>query len=785
MAEAFLNVLLENLNSLVQRRIGLLLGIDKEIQKFTSTLSTISAVLEDAEEKQLTDRSIKNWLQKLTDVSFQLDDVLDDCEKEAFRLGYEEEKKKWNQKVRSSLSCFNPMNVLFRYKIANKMKEIGDRLDQIASERMNFHLRETVGERREKFGLRERRQTGSIVTEPHVYGREEDKEKIVGFLLNDERNCEDLSIYSIVGLGGMGKTTLAQLAFNDERVDKHFEVKMWVCVSEDFDVKRLVKAIIESATKTGCEALDMDPLQRRLQDILKRKRFLLVLDDVWNEDQEQWDKLKYVLACGSNGASIVVTTRLKKVASFMGTVPMHYLSGLSEYDCWLLFKQRAFANQREELPNLVKIGKEIVRKCKGVPLAAKALGGLMRFKTEEHEWLSVMQSEFWNLPQDESSILPALRLSYFNLPIEQRRCFAYCAVFPKDYKIGKERLIHLWMANGLISSKRGLDAEDIGDEILDELYWRSFIQDIVKDSFDDISSFRMHDLVHDLAQSIVEDECRIVEVDDNTHLINLSKRVRHLTLSTSREKIIDIPCAESLRTFMVLSDGTFYGDYNLKFSSLRAFDAKYIWLSTPLPALLSNLKHLRNLKHLCNLKHLRYLNLSNSDIEILPGSVCSLNHLLTLDLSFCYSLHKLPKRISHLKSLRHLYIHGCRKLSHMPPHIGRLTCLKTLTAFIVNQRKGCHLDELHRLNIGGFLRINNLEEVGSPMEAISTNLSAKRNLKELELAWSTNENESQDKAEQVLEALAPSPNLKSLSILNYNGIHFPYWFSDEILGNLV
>ncbi|PON63317.1 NB-ARC domain containing protein, partial [Parasponia andersonii] len=276
----------------------------------------------------------------------------------------------------------------------------------------------------------------------------------------------------------MGKTTLAQLVFNDERVDKHFQLKMWVCVSEDFDVLRLIKAIIESGTGRSCEALEMDPLQKCLRDMVKGKRFLLVLDDVWNEDQEQWDKLKYVLACGSYGASIVVTTRLKRVASFMGTVPMHQLSCLSEDDCWSLFKQRAFGNQTEERPNLVMIGKEIVKKCKGVPLAAKPLGGLMCFKNEENEWLSVMHSALWNLPEDNGSILPALRLSYLHLPVEQRRCFAYCAIFPKDYAIEKEKLIHLWVANGLISSKRGLEIEDIGGEIFNELCWRSFFQDV-------------------------------------------------------------------------------------------------------------------------------------------------------------------------------------------------------------------------------------------------------------------------------------------------------------------
>ncbi|XP_048320317.2 putative disease resistance protein RGA3 [Ziziphus jujuba] len=429
MAEALLTVTFENLNSLIQKGFGLVWGVNKEMEKLSSILSTMCAVLEDAEERQLRDRAIKNWLQKLkdaADAADELDDILDECSMEASLLEYKRQSSISTQKVRASFfSCFNPKNTLFRFRIAKRMEDVSDRLDAIASERMKFHLREVVQERH--LQVRDKRQTASIVDEKHVYGREGDKDKIVEFLVDNSRSSKDLSVYPIVGMGGMGKTTLAQLVYYDAGVSRHFEIKIWVCVSEDFDVKRLIKTIIESASGNACDALDMDPLQKRLQKMLERKKFLIVLDDVWNEDQEQWEALRNVVACGLNGSSIVVTTRLKKVALIMGTVPMHQLSVLSEDDCWLLFKQRAFGNESEERQNLGKIGKEIVKKCKGNPLAAKALGSLMR---EENEWLFVMESELWNLPQEETSILPALRLSYFHLPTELQHCFAYCSIFP-------------------------------------------------------------------------------------------------------------------------------------------------------------------------------------------------------------------------------------------------------------------------------------------------------------------------------------------------------------------
>ncbi|XP_062075956.1 putative disease resistance protein RGA3 [Humulus lupulus] len=771
MADALLNVVFENLNSLVQKEFGLLCGVNKEMEKLSSTLSTIRAVLADAEEKQSSDRAIKNWLHKLSDAAHVLDDVLDDCGMETSRLEYVRQNSRWEQKVCSFfLFHFDPMNSLFRRKIAKKMKEVGDRLDEIANERNKFHLNELIGNQRQIQA--NRHQTGSIVTQPQVYGRE-DKEKIVEFLVNETIKCRDIVVYPIVGMGGIGKTTLAQLIFNDARVSGNFELKLWVCVVQDFDLKRLMKAIIECSSGSTCEVLDMDPLQRRLQDMLRGKKFLLVLDDVWNEEQEQWDILKHVLACGSNGSSVLVTTRLKKVASIMGTIQMHHLSGLSEEDCWLLFKQRAFSIETEPQPKLVKIGKYIVRKCGGVPLAAKALGGLMRFKSEENEWISVMESELWNLSEDENSLLPALRLSYFNLPIEQRRCFAFCALFPKDSRIIKDRIIHLWMANGFISTKGEVEVEEIGNHIFNELHWRSFFEDYKKDYFG-TWSFKMHNLVHDLAHSVMEDELHFMKLHHDSP-ITLPKRLRYLTCAYSHRPLNKIPSSQSLRTLMLLSMDCHTVNFNcdLNFPSLRAIDVEYFTI-TSISSLIKTTKHLR------------YLNLSYTDIRILPKSICNLQNLQTLHLIGCSFLQKLPKNLSCLRSLRHLNMFGCVQLSELPCNIGRLTCLRTLSMFIVGRRRGCHLEELQGLNLGGDLEIKGLEKVISPKDAEKANIIEKRNINKLCLYWGTEAYELKVNAvDEVLEALEPSPTLTILEIKNYKGVGFPHWLSNGILENVV
>ncbi|CDP21440.1 unnamed protein product, partial [Coffea canephora] len=443
-----------------------------DMQKLSRLLSTIKAVLEDAEQKQFIEKAIQLWFKELNVVACEIDDVLDDYAAEASRV-----------------------------KIGTRMKDILEKFNAIADERKDLGLSD---QKRGSY-FNASRETGSTVNEPEVLGRDEEKEQIVRILTKEkDRVDQNVSVLPIVGVGGLGKTTLAQLIFSDKCITEHFELKLWVWVSEDFDVKRIIKVLIESVEKTSIGDLALNILQGKLQELLRGKRYLIVLDDVWNENPREWEKMKSVLQCGSRGSSIVVTTRKQKVAEIMRTLETHYLSSLSEDRCWALFKQQAFDCQEKE-ERLEAVGKEIVKKCGGVPLAAKALGAFLRFKSEA-EWNSVKCSELWNLPEDETDILPALRLSYLNLPVELRGCFAYCAVFPKGYEIEKEEVKHLWMANGLITSNGTMEVEDVGDAVLTELHNRSLFQAVEKEVFArrSVPAFKMHDLVHNLAQSVME-----------------------------------------------------------------------------------------------------------------------------------------------------------------------------------------------------------------------------------------------------------------------------------------
>ncbi|KAF2319550.1 hypothetical protein GH714_016946 [Hevea brasiliensis] len=183
-----------------------------------------------------------------------------------------------------------------------------------------------------------------------VIGRDSDKKAIVELLVASNSE-ENVSVLSIVGIGGLGKTTLAQLIFNDERIKNYFELKIWVCVSDPFDVKMIVRKILESATGTKSEDLELEALKSQLGNIMYSKRYLLVLDDVWNENREKWDNLKKLLEGGSSGTKILVTTRSERVAQISSTVKPYVLKALSPSESWSLFLQVALKGQEPKDSN--------------------------------------------------------------------------------------------------------------------------------------------------------------------------------------------------------------------------------------------------------------------------------------------------------------------------------------------------------------------------------------------------------------------------------------------------
>jgi hypothetical protein len=784
MADAILSALastiMGNLNSPILQELGLAGGLTTELENLKRTFRTIQAVLQDAEEKQWKSEPIKVWLSDLKDAAYVVDDVLDEFAIEAQRHRLQKDLK---NRLRSFFSLdHNPL--VFRLKMAHKLKNVREKLDAIANEKNKFNLTPRVGDT--TADTYDWRLTSSLVNESEIYGRGKEKEELVNFLLT---NADNLPIYAILGMGGLGKTTLVQLVFNEESVKQQFSLRIWVCVSTDFDLRRLTRAIIESIDGAPCGLQELDPLQRCLQQKLNGKKFLLVLDDVWDDYGDRWNKLKEVLRCGAKGSAVIVTTRIEMVALRMATAFVKHMGRLSEEYSWQLFQQLAFGMRRkEERARLEAIGESIVKKCGGVPLAIKALGNLMRLKESEDQWIAVKESEIWDLREEANEILPGLRLSYTNLSPHLKQCFAFCAIFPKDEVMRREELIALWMANGFISCRREMDLHVMGIEIFNELVGRSFLQEVHDDGFGNVTC-KMHDLMHDLAQSIAAQECYTTEGDGE---LEIPKTARHVAFYyQSVASSYEVLKVLSLRS-LLLRNGALWNGWG-KFPGRKHRALR-----------LRNVRVEKLPKSICDLKHLRYLDVSGSKFKTLPESITSLQNLQTLDLSSCRELIQLPKGMKHMRNLVYLDIRGCYSLRFMPVGMRQLICLRKLTLFIVGGENGRGISELEGLNnLAGELSITDLVNVKNLKDAKSANLKFKTALLSLTLSWHGNgyylfnprsfvppqqrKSVIRVNNEEVLEGLQPHSNLKKLRICGYGGSIFPNWMMNlnMTLPNLV
>ncbi|XP_030510319.2 putative disease resistance RPP13-like protein 1 [Cannabis sativa] len=575
-------------------------------------------------------------------------------------------------------------------------------------------------------------------------------------------------------MGGIGKTTLAQSVYYDVTVEEHFALKVWVTVSDDFDVLKITKLILEKITGERCETKELHQIQKDLKDALAGKKFLFVHDDVWNENYELWDLLKSSFQSGGQGSKIIVTTRNEDVALKMKTrdVQTYKLKNMSDDECWKLFREHAFDNVGSKeviLSELQEIGRHIVKKCKGLPLAVKSMAGLLRSMSTPDQWRHVQQSDMWELPNSHNiEIIPALWLSYRFLPPYLKPCFSYLSIFPKDYKFGevdREKLILIWMAEGLIQPQKGKRIEDVGKDYLNALITRSFFQRNTRN----LSLF-MHDLMHDLAMYVSGQCCYIY--DSRKDLDKPSSKTRHLSYMKDLKDTIEfdnIARVKYLRTLLALPLSTSYRICQTRFiGEILVSDGGCL---RELSLSESDIEELPN--SIGNLKHLRYLDLCATKVKELPASVCVLYNLETLLLNRCYKLTQLPTNMSKLINLRHLMIRKT-PLKEMPPRICNMMNLQTLSDFVLCENDGCRIKELGKLesNLHGSLKISGLqyvEEVGDVWEG---ELKKKKNLSELILRWDGKADDS-IKEREVLNALQPHENLKKLKIRGYNGTKLP------------
>ncbi|XP_022138078.1 putative disease resistance protein RGA3 [Momordica charantia] len=746
---------------LAAEQLSLAWGFKPELSKFRSSLLLAEAILRDVDRTKSDRESVKIWVARLQDLALEAEIVLDELSYENLRrqldvIGHSK------NRVRDFFSISNP--VIFRLKMARKIRTITQILNEIKADASAVGIVKFGGGKwGDPLDNGQIPETDSFLDEFEVIGRGGDIAKIVNILV-DGTNHETISVIPILGMGGLGKTTVAKAVFNHELVKAQFDETIWVSVTATFDDKKILRAILESLTNFPSGLDSMDAILRRLQKELEGKKYFLVLDDVWNEDVKLWNNLKSHLLKITNsvGNKVLMTTRSEEAGKIMKTFPIYHLEKLSDDECWSIFKERASANGLPLTPELEIIKNVLAEQFGGIPLVANVLGGAVQFKTRRETWLmSTLETLIMNPLQTENDVLSILRLSVDHLPnASLKQCFAYFSNFPRGFNFEKEQLIQFWMAEGFIQPSdqvRTETMEDIGEKYFNILLARSLFQDIVKDENGKITHCKMHHLLHDLACSV--SKCEALS-SDHIGLVDDVPQIRQLSL-IGCEQSVNLPPRKSMQKLRSLFlDRDVFRHKIINFKRLQILDMSRC--------------EIHNLPNsIGRLKHLRYLDVSNNMTKELPNSIVKLYKLQTLRLGFFHG--EAPKKFRKLISLRHFYVDVKRPtIRHMPSYLGRLVDLQSLPFFVVGTESGSHIEELGYLrNLRGKLKLYNLELVRNKEEAMKAELGKREKVYKLKLVWSDEREVNDNHDIAVLEGLQPHRNLQYLTVESFMGERFP------------
>ncbi|KAM3195554.1 hypothetical protein ACQJBY_071598 [Aegilops geniculata] len=634
------------------------------------------------------------------------------------------------------------------------------------------------------------RETADNRTETDMVQREEEND-IIQLITASAPTRQEPLVLPIVGDGGVGKTTLARQVYNDQTVKDKFEMMIWIYVSSNFDEVKITQGILQQIP--GCEyepSTNLNVLQSSIKKHLTGK-FLIVLDDMWEESQGRWDKLLAPLRRTGKRGVVLVTTRKLSVANVTGrsNAPIN-LDGMKEEMFWPFFKTCIFGDKSYRgNRKLLNIGKEIATKLKGNPLAAKSVGALLGKNQNEHAWRNILDGDEWKVRHETDDIIPALMLSYNHLDNHLQQFFSYCALFPKGYKFDKEQLIRMWIALGFVTHDK-LKLEAAGSSSFDELVYRSFFQ---KEG----QYFILHDLMHDVAQEVSSLKCLTIagpdpqETSQSVHLIrhvgiwtemvyNEGSMERSETFEEKLEKIQDGDILKSLESFMLV--GAYDENFSAKFAKtlekLQYVRLLRLSMHFNVDALLSSVTKFIHLRYL----ELRY---TSQERKPLPEAICKLYHLLLLDIMHWSGLDDLPKAMSNLVCLRYLLVPGSGSLHSRISRVGQMKFLQELSEFRVQEEKGFEISQLGSLSeIRGSLSILDLDNVKTKQKASEARIKDKKHLRTLSLSWgSASARGSAAVQKEVIEGLKPHDRLAHLHIINYAGAS-PSWIAMKGLESL-
>ncbi|CAM0874213.1 unnamed protein product [Alopecurus aequalis] len=599
--------------------------------------------------------------------------------------------------------------------------------------------------------------TSRSLDEEDLVEVDENREKLEQWLAGDEL---ERSVIVLHGMGGLGKTTLAANVYRKER--ENFDCHSWVSISQTYSREDVLRNLImelfndKASVPSNIETMDIASLEETLKNFLERRKYLIMLDDVWTP--EAFDDFAGVVIRNNKGSRVVITTRESNVARLASHGYVLTLKPLSKDGSWELFRKMAFPKDTNyDCPaELRELAHGLVSKCKGIPLAIVSIGRLLFVRDKTKDELKRIRDQLdWELINNPSleHVRNILYLSYIYLPTYLKSCFLYCSLFPEDYLLKRKKLIRLWVAEGFIKGRGESTMEEVAEGYLEELVHRNLLQINERNSSGRMKSFRMHDIVRELAVDLCHRECFGVVHEENKYRESLDESdARRLVIHKLKKDIYpSVSGVHRVRSIIAL-------DINIPSSTLLPLIAEKSRYMSVLE--LSGLPIEKVPDAIGDLFNLRYLGLRGSKVKLLPKSIEKLSNLLTLDLSGSY-VKELPRGIGKLKKLRQLFADKasdrfrrdfqCGTGVRIPKGLENMTNLQTLLSLEVQDESTRQLGELMQLRS---LEIWNVK--GTYCGCICASLAEMRYLSYLHVIASNNI--------EVFRMNGLPPNMKRLSL---------------------